>query len=210
MEPDTLLAQWRDECGQVGEARGVDDDAVERVADAGAPRLGVEDDAAPHVEVAVLVEVTVHHAGARLDDRHFGVVADKLYQPLAATGNAEVDVVHGGEHLTRCLMRERQQFDGRRVDALLAQHLLDKADARPTRCFGVFSTFQHAGVATLEAQREHVEGDVGPRLIDHAYDAERHTHPPQMEAVGQRLLLQRAAERRGQRGHMTHVSGYAL
>ena len=31
-----------------------------------------------------------------------------------------------------------------------------------------------------------------------------------MEPVGQRLLLQRAAERRGQRGHMTHVVGDAL
>ena len=91
----------------------MNEQTVEGVADADAARLGVVDDGLAHLQVAVLVEVGVHHAGTRLDDGHAGRVAHEVDELAAATGYAEVDVAHGIEHLARGLVGGGQQASPR-------------------------------------------------------------------------------------------------
>ena len=70
---------------QVAQARSVDDERVERVADAASAALGVGYDALAHLHVAILVEVAMHHARSRLYDRHLGGISDKADELLSAT-----------------------------------------------------------------------------------------------------------------------------
>ena len=71
------------------------------------------------------------------------------------------------------------------------------------------AAFQDAGVATLEAEGEDVEADVGTCLEDDADDTEGYAHTAQVQAVGKGALLCDDAKGRGQRGDMTHVRRYA-
>ena len=88
------------------------------------------------------------------------------------------------------------------------KHAVDERDYGAVGAIGVAPAFKDAGVARLEAERENVETDVWPGLIDDTYYAERHADTPQAQAVLKRPGLRDDAERRRQRGHMAHVSGY--
>ncbi len=57
---------------------------------------------------------------------------------------------------------------------------------------------KHDRVAGLQAQGGAVDRHVGPRLVDHGHHAERHPHPPYVEAVGQPVALDRLAHGIGQ------------
>ena len=72
---------------------------------------------------------------------------------------------------------------------------------------GVASALQHAGTPGLEAERKDIEAHVGACLINHPYHAERHTHPFQVQSVGQYGMFQHPSQRRRQIRHMTHVCG---
>ena len=67
------------------------------------------------------------------------------------------------------------------------------------------ATLQYAGVAALDAEGEDVERHVRPCLIDHTYHSERHTHPAQVYAVGERAVLDLLADRAGECRDMTQV-----
>ena len=54
--------------------------------------------------------------------------------------------------------------------------------ARGAETFGAAA--QDHGVAGLEAERTGIGRHVGPALVDHADDAERHTHTLDAHAVG--------------------------
>lgn len=82
MDLDALIGHWRTEGRKIGEARGVDDQAIEGVAYADAAGLGVTDDARTLVEVGSDVEIGVDDTCSSLDDRDFGVVADRGYEAL--------------------------------------------------------------------------------------------------------------------------------
>ena len=94
---------------KVLEAALVDEQAIQRIAHTDTAGLGIVDDGLAHLQVAVLVEIGVHYAGTRLDDRDTGSIADKVNQLAASTGDAEIDIAHGIEHLTSSLMGGWQQ-----------------------------------------------------------------------------------------------------
>ena len=98
------------QCRQVAETVFVDEQRVEGVAYADATGLGIIDDGAALLQVAVLVEIGMYHAGTRLDDRHAGRVANEVDQLPAATRYAQVYIAHRVQHLTRRLVGGRQQF----------------------------------------------------------------------------------------------------
>ena len=66
---------------------------------------------------------------------------------------------------------------------------------------------QQRDVAALEAEHGGVDGDVGPCLVDHADDAERHAHLPHGEAVRQREAAHDLADRVGQGRDVAHGVG---
>lgn len=76
--------------------------------------------------------------------------------------------------------------DQRRVEALLAQHLLDDGKRGLVGMLRLVPATQQDGIAGFEAQRGNVDRDVGPGLIDHAEYADRNSHLVQAQAVEQR------------------------
>ena len=69
------------------------------------------------------------------------------------------------------------------------------------------ASLEQAGVAALEAQREDIESDVGPGLINDTDYAERHGNLPEFQTVGEGTVGQRPVQRTGQGGHLPHVGG---
>ena len=185
----------------------MDDQAVEGVADADAPRLGVADHGAAFCQVAVEVEVGVDDACPGFDDRDAGVFAHEADQPRSAARDHNVDVTHGVQQRSGGLVARGQQGEGRRVDALAAERLTEQGGDGFVGAAGVAAALQHAGVARLEAQRENIGRDVGARLADHAHHAERHADLAEGHAVGTGPLGDRLALRRGQSGDRLHVGG---
>ena len=82
-----------------------------------------------------------------------------------------------------------QQGDHIGVDTEALQHLMNQLYCGLVRVVGICTTFQHAGVTTLEAEREDVEGDVRTSLVNHAYHSEGHTDTAEAQSVRQRFLF---------------------
>ncbi len=77
---------------KVVQAVFVDDEGVEGIAYAHSSALGIRDDALAHLQVAILVEVAMYHAGSRLNDWHLGGISHELDEFLASSWNTEVDI----------------------------------------------------------------------------------------------------------------------
>ncbi len=132
----------------------------------------------------------MHDSRTRLDDRYLCCVAHETNQSLATTRNTKIDVTYCRKHGACCLMRCRQEFNYMRIDAILLQHRMDDRHLCPVCTIGFFTTLQNSGIATLEAEREDIKGDIRPRLEDHTDDTERYTDSFQMQAIVQRLVFQ--------------------
>ena len=96
----------------------MDKQAVQGIADTDATGLGIVDDSLAHLQVAVLVEVGVHHTGSCLDDGDAGRITDEVDKLSATTGDTEIHVTYGIEHLARGLMGGRQQSYDVRADTV--------------------------------------------------------------------------------------------
>ena len=66
---------------------------------------------------------------------------------------------------------------------------------------------QDRRVAGLEAEGGNVDGDVRPRLVDHADDADGDAPPAQPQAIGQHPAIIFRADRIGQRGDAARIVG---
>jgi len=151
MDQHIFCGQWSAQFRQVLQPVGMDNEAVEGVAHAASTGLCIVHDVASDGDVALIVEVAVHHSGPGLYHRDLRRVANEVDQSLAASGNTEVYVVHGPQHLTGSFVGGGQQGHDIRVDAQLAQHLTDEVHPRLAGVYGIFPTFQDTGVATFQA-----------------------------------------------------------
>ena len=149
----------------------------------------------------------MYHTRSRLYDRHFCRIPHETDQALAATRNTEIDIAHRRQHSSRSLMRSRQEFDNMWVDPIFLQYFMDDCHLRQVCAVGFLASFQNGSIATLEAEREDIEGDIRPRLEDHTDDTKRHTDAFQMQPVVQCLVFQHTPERRRKGRHMPHVVG---
>ena len=103
---------------------------VERIAYAHSSALGIGDDALAHLQIAILVEVTVYHAGSGFDNRNSGSITDEVDKLLSTTRNTEVDIAHCIQHFAGSLMGSREERNDIRVNTESYQHLVDKFDTR--------------------------------------------------------------------------------
>ena len=192
-----MCQQRFDECRQVAESALVDDEAVKGVAYRHPSRLGIVDDGTSHLQVSVLVEISVHHPGTCLNDRYACSVANEVDEFPAPARYAQIDVSHSIEHLSRCLVCGRQQCHHVGVHAEAFQHLVYQGYFLTVGAVSILAPLEHAGIAAFEAERENVESDVGPGLVDHADDPEGHADTAQAQAVRQCLLFGHMAQGRG-------------
>ncbi len=184
-----MVEQGLNQFDEVTQAALVDDKAVEGIAHRDTTCLGIADNLLAHLQVTLLVEIGVDDACTSLDDGDAGGVTHEVDETTSATGNAEVYITHGIEHFARGLMSCWQQGDNVGIDAEVLEYLMDEFDAGLIGEVGIASTFQHAGIAALEAEREYVVGHVRTGLVDHADDAEGYADTMQAQTVGQRFLL---------------------
>ena len=203
-----LLFQKRFNKGrEVTKAVAVDDEGVERVADAGAAGFGVEDDLLAQFKVAAFVEIGVHNACAGFDDGNLGVVAHKVDQLLAPSWNDHVDVANRIEHDGGGLTLSGEQVNGIGVDAVLFQDAMDKLDNGDVGVHGIAAALQHSGVTRLQAEGKDIEGDIWPCFVDDANDTDGNSHLFQVKPVLKHSLFKHHIERGGERRDVADVGG---
>lgn len=188
----------------------MNNEAVEGIADAHAPRFSVKDNTASLLRIAGLIEVCAHHTGTGLYHRHAGRISHEINQPTAATRDTQVNIADGRQQRRRGLMCGGQQRHGSSVHTIAAENFVYHPDTGTIRLVGITATFQNTGVAALEAQREYIERDIRPCLIYHSNHAERHANLLQHQPVCQSALHLRPAERRRQPRHSPHVGRNGL
>ena len=160
------------------------DETVQCVADAYATGLGIGDDTNPLFKVTRRVEICIHHACSGLYAGDLGVVPDEIYQAPATARDDQVHVSHRFEQFLRGVVRGRKEVHRVGIGAGGGHDALDERYGRAVGVVRVAAALQQARAAALEAQGEHVEGDVGPGFIDDSDDSERHAHLPEFQAIG--------------------------
>ena len=192
-----VTRQWRAYGRKVLQSVGMHYQAVEGIAYAAPSGLAILYDTGRHCDVGILVEIGIHHSRTSLYDRHLGGVADEINELSATTWYAHVNKSHGVEHLCRSLVGGRKECGNGGVHAVFLKHGMNEAYRGTARAVGILSTFQYSGIAALQAEREHVEGDVGACLVDDADNAKGYAYALQPQAVVQRLVLCLHAKGRG-------------
>ena len=80
-------------------------------------------------------------------------------------------------------MGGRQKQHGIAVKCVFLQHTMNQCHGSGVAVVGILASLEHTGIATLEAEREHIKGNIGARLIHNTYHAKRHTHALQFQAI---------------------------
>jgi hypothetical protein len=160
-----------------------------RIAGAQLLRLGVVDDGERHLQIGRGVDVDVAVAVEVLDDRHLRFAGDALDQPLAAARNDHVDGFRRGDQVADDgPIGRRHELHRVARQAGVDERRLHQRRQRQVRLQRLRAAAQDAGVAALDGERRGLDGHVGPALVDHGEDAERHPHAADLDPA--RLLAQ--------------------
>lgn len=156
---------------EVGEATSVDNETVEGITYADAPRLGIEDDIASGGNIARVMKICMTYAGTCLYDGDVGVGPYIIDKSAAAARDEQVDASAGSKKLCRSLMC-RWEYCGKFYgQALRFQHFVQYL----CRCRGAVcrfaSAFEDTGASCLETEREYVENNVRTGFKNGTYDA---------------------------------------
>ena len=91
--------------------------AVQGIADAHSPGLGIRDDGSPLVQIPVLVEISVADAGSGLYYRNAGILTDEIYQTPAAARYHQVHIPFSFQKGCRGIMACRHEDHGILVES---------------------------------------------------------------------------------------------
>jgi hypothetical protein len=163
----------------------VNEQALGRAADAGAPGLGVQHHLERFVAVGRLVDIDMHDAFEMGEDRHPRLALHKTHQPLAAARYDHVDILRHGQQFAYC----RPVAGGNQLDRIRGQvcrpQPFDQAGMDRRRGVEAFRTAaQDHRIASLEAERARIRRDVGTAFVDHPDHAERRAHPFDVQPRG--------------------------
>ena len=190
---------------QVSKPCRMDEQAVKGIAHADPPRLGIDNDVRPLLEICILVEIGIHDTGSGLYARHLGIVPDKIDEPAAPAWNQHIHIAHGSEKLPCGLMGRWEQVDGIRSHAFGDQNLTDQFRDSQIGILRITSALEHTDIAALEAKREHIEGHIRASLINDSDHPERDAHPLDFQAVRPGAAGKDTSKRRRKRGHIADV-----
>ena len=137
----------------------VDEQALERVADAGADRLAVHDQRERQLDVGALVDVQMADALVVLDHRHPRVLGDEAHEPLASPRDHEIDETRRARAVARIASRSPGGDDLHRVGR---EPRFDRASRseraeRGVGLRGFRAAAQEHRVAALDAERRGVD-----------------------------------------------------
>ena len=136
------------------------------------------------------------------------MLEQELLERLAAPRDDQIDLVAQLQQVDQSL----PVLAGHELDAVAGQPGLegrpgDDLGQDPVGAVGVAASAQDHGVAGLEAEGGGVDGDVGPGLVDHRDDPERHAHLLDLQPFGSPPALDHLAHRVGQRGDVAQAAG---
>ena len=192
--------------------RGVDQQRLGGVADAGPAGLGVQQDALGDVQVGGFVHVDVAVADAGLDRGYLRVADHRVDQARSPARDHHVDQAAS----------LNQVGNGGRGPAADSSWTASAGRSWPTseprstvdqRLVGLRrrrAAAQQHGIAGLERQSEGVDGHVGPALVDHSDHTERDALLPQLQPVGQGVAAQHLTDRVGQPRDLAQTGGDAV
>ena len=180
---DTRRDQVRDEPGAlVRKQRAVDQQALRRAADAGAPRLGIEDDLTRFFDVGGLVDIDVHDAFKMGENRHTGLGLHAGDETFAATRDDHVDHAAHAQHLADCgPVGRRDHLDRVLGQPGRAQSLKHRRVDGPGAVETLGTAAQNHRVAGFEAERAGIRRHVRSALVNDADDADRRPHAADFE-----------------------------
>ena len=151
----------------------VHDKALARIAYAGALRLCVDEQVARHVEVGRLFHIDMTVPRSRFDDGDGRVLHHRTNEFRPAARNEHVDDALLPHERTRALVRDvLDKLNKFGVESARPNGILHDADNGGIGRIGVLASAQDNGVSALQAQRDGIRRDVGPRFIDDPHDAE--------------------------------------
>ena len=116
----------------------------------------------------------MNHAGTCFNNWNAGGIADEVDELSSTTGDTEVYITDGVQHLTCSFVSGRQQGYNILRNTILRQNLVNQRHLLAVGAVGILTAFQHTGVTTLEAEREYIERYVRTGLVDHTYNTEGH------------------------------------
>ena len=157
---------------------------LQGVADAGPLHLGVHDDVDGHVIIRGVIDKDMTDALVVFEHRDAGIFRDKTDQPLAAAGNDQVNLFFQAQHEgDGGAVRHRNHLDGRGIDILRRQGVLQHSGQGQVRVDGLGTAAQQNAVARLQTQGRRINRDIGPGLVDHADHPEGDAHAAHHDAV---------------------------
>ena len=169
---------------------------LQRVADARARYLAVEQQPQREIQVGAGIDEQVADAFVVLDHRHARVLGDETDQALATARDGEVDEVGELQQLDHRLAAQVLDQGQRGIgQACFAQRALQRGGDGGIRMDRLAAAAQDHAVAGLQAQGRGIGRDVGARLVDHRDHAQRHAHALDDDAVGARLAARDQAHR---------------
>ena len=189
----------------------VDQQRLQRVADARPLGLGVDDDRRRHVEIGAGVHEDVDEALVVLEDGHARALRHPPDEILAAARDDEVEqAVQLEHHRHRFAVGDVHELDGLRRRARLFEGLGQHGRDERIGLDGLAASAQQHGVAGLHAKAGRVRGHVRAGLVDEANDAERHANAGDLQPGGTAPGLDRFTDRIGQRGDLAQPRGHGL
>jgi hypothetical protein len=184
---------------------------LHRVAHPGAVHLRVEGHGLGHGRVGRGVDVEVAHPRAVPHDGHPRVLVDELHQRGAPAGNGQVDQARRPQQLRHARPRRVPQKGHRGLgQARPAQPFAHRVGQRGVAARGLLAPAEHHGVARAQGERRGLDGHVGPGLVDHRDDPERHAaavDPQPVGALGEEPLFREGI---GRVAHLEHRAGHAV
>ena len=149
VDDNIIFLERRAKSRQVGETLTMDNETVERIADAHPARLRIVDYRDALCEIAVPVEIGMANPRACFDYRYTCIVAYEAYQPCASPRD---DYIHNSDRIEKCRHRlagRRKKGACRRIHAVSLQYGRDDSDYAAVRMLSLRAALENADVPAL-------------------------------------------------------------
>ena len=179
--------------------------AIQCVAYADTPALGILYNACCHLQVSILIYITVNDACTCLDDWYACVLAYIVDKSSRTARNEQIDKVSGSKQLCCSLACCRKQCNGITAEAVVMQNGVYDLSYCAICMVCVLTSLQYDSAAGFEAKGSDIHCDVGACLVDNAYDSKRNTDTGYIKAIGHCTVLQFTAKGRRKSADITTI-----
>ncbi len=198
------------EFGKIGQPAFMQNQAVQRIANAYTAGFGIENNVFPFFQITGFIKIGMADTGAGFDNGNLRILAYKIYQTLSATRNYHIHRSHRTHQFSSCFTTSREQCHNIFIQIILFQHFFYHIHNGQIGIVGIATTFQHTGIARFEAERKYIKTHVWTGFVYYADHTERNRNFCDLHTVRSLGFHQCASERRRKFGHIPHVRSNCL